>query len=166
LKAARQPPTARCCRIELRSSLLAGRYVLPEPKSKAAKWGNTDTRTTWFPGYWKNEKTDATSVSQPKKPGLVGDGQEKPKWRDGGSPGPANWVEWLCSREGAAERVARVALLRDLSGTVRNVNSAARRAAPAPQPCPSSRITSVTSLSPRPDTLMTTVWSGRIARAA
>jgi endonuclease/exonuclease/phosphatase family metal-dependent hydrolase len=79
-------------------------FVLPEPKSKAAKWGNTDTRTTWWPGYWKNEKTNATSSTQPAKPGFVGDGKEKPKWRDGGSPGPVTWVEWLCSNEGTSEK--------------------------------------------------------------
>lgn len=84
-------------------------YILPEPKSKAAKWGNTDSRTTWWPGYWKNEKTNATSVSQPKGDpskgrGFVGDGQDKPKWRDGGSPGPVSWVEWLCSAEGAEKK--------------------------------------------------------------
>ena len=84
-------------------------YFLPEPKSKAAKWGNTDTRTTWFPGFWKNEKTGAMSVSQPKGDpskgrGFVGDGKEKPKWRDGGSPGPVSWVEWLCSAEGAERK--------------------------------------------------------------
>ena len=84
-------------------------YMLPEPKSKAAKWGNTDTRTTWWPGYWKNEKTNATSVSQPKGDpakgrGFVGDGKEKPKWRDGGSPGPVSWVEWLSSAEGAEKK--------------------------------------------------------------
>ncbi|MFN5496316.1 MAG: endonuclease/exonuclease/phosphatase family protein [bacterium] len=84
-------------------------YILPEPKSKAAKWGNTDTRTTWFPGYWKNEKTNATSASQPKGDpskgrGFVGDGQDKPKWRDGGSPGPVSWVEWLCATVGAEKK--------------------------------------------------------------
>jgi len=79
-------------------------YVLPEPKSKAARWGNTDPRTTWWPGHWKNEKTNATSERQPTKPGFTGDGKEKPKWRDGGSPGPVGWVEWLCSAEGAEKK--------------------------------------------------------------
>ena len=84
-------------------------FFLPEPKSKAAKWGNTDPRTTWFPGFWKNEKTGAMSASQPKGDpskgrGFVGDGKEKPKWRDGGSPGPVSWVEWLCSSEGAEKK--------------------------------------------------------------
>ena len=79
-------------------------YVLPEPKSNAARWGNTDPRTTWWPGYWKNEKTNATSERQPAKPGFAGDGAQKPKWRDGGSPGPVGWVEWLCSAEGTEKK--------------------------------------------------------------
>jgi hypothetical protein len=49
------------------------------------------------------------SASQPKGDpskgrGFVGDGKEKPKWRDGGSPGPVSWVEWLCSSEGAEKK--------------------------------------------------------------
>jgi endonuclease/exonuclease/phosphatase family metal-dependent hydrolase len=96
------PAADRALAAELRAA--GWTYILPEPKSKAAKWGNTDTRTTWFPGYWKNEKTNATSVSQPKKPGFAGDAQDKPKWRDGGSPAPVSWAEWLCSMEGAGER--------------------------------------------------------------
>ena len=96
------PAADRALAAELRAA--GWTYILPEPKSKAAKWGNTDTRTTWWPGYWKNEKTNVTSVSQPKKPGFAGDAQDKPKWRDGGSPGPVTWVEWLSSKEGAGER--------------------------------------------------------------
>ena len=96
------PAADRALAAEMRAA--GWTYILPEPKSKAAKWGNTDSRTTWFPGYWKNEKTNATSVSQPKKPGFAGDAQDKPKWRDGGSPGPVSWVEWLCSKEGAGEK--------------------------------------------------------------
>ena len=76
-------------------------YVMPEPKSKAAKWGNTDTRTTWFPGYWKNAKSGATSVAQPSESsGFKGDGAGKPKWKDGGSPKAPSFVEWLCSVDG------------------------------------------------------------------
>jgi hypothetical protein len=96
------PAADRALAAELRAA--GWTFVLPEPKSKAAKWGNTDTRTTWWPGYWKNEKTNATSSTQPSKPGFVGDGKEKPKWRDGGSPGPVTWVEWLCSNEGTSEK--------------------------------------------------------------
>jgi endonuclease/exonuclease/phosphatase family metal-dependent hydrolase len=84
-------------------------YNLPEPKSKAARWGNKDTRTTWWPGYWKNTKTGAMSVSQPKGgggKGFVGDGKQKPGYRDGGSPGPVAWVEWLCSKESRGEEAA------------------------------------------------------------
>ncbi|MFM7052794.1 MAG: endonuclease/exonuclease/phosphatase family protein [Planctomycetota bacterium] len=79
-------------------------YMLPEPKSKAARWGNKDTRTTWWPGYWKNSKTGAMSESQPSGGGFPGDGKQKPKWRDGGSPGPVSWIEWLCSDQGSADR--------------------------------------------------------------
>jgi hypothetical protein len=76
------------------------RYVMPEPKSKAAKWGNKDTRTTWWPGYWKSA-SGATSVAQPTAAdGFKGDGAAKPAWRDGGSPGTPTWVEWLCSESG------------------------------------------------------------------
>ncbi|MFZ9881491.1 MAG: endonuclease/exonuclease/phosphatase family protein [Phycisphaerales bacterium] len=79
-------------------------YMLPEPKSKSARWGNKDSRTTWWPGYWKNTKTGAMSVAQPSGRGFMGDGQQKPKWRDGGSQGPVTWVEWLCSEQGSADR--------------------------------------------------------------
>jgi endonuclease/exonuclease/phosphatase family metal-dependent hydrolase len=96
------PAAARTLAAELRAAGWA--YVLPEPKSNAAKWGNTDTRTTWWPGHWKNGKTGRTSVTEPAKPGWMGDGAEKPKWRDGGSPGPVTWVEWLCSKEGDSEK--------------------------------------------------------------
>jgi endonuclease/exonuclease/phosphatase family metal-dependent hydrolase len=96
------PAADRALSAELRAA--GWSYVLPEPKSNAARWGNTDTRTTWWPGYWKNEKTNVTSVSQPKKPGFAGDAQEKPRWREGGSPGPVSWVEWLSSKEGAGEK--------------------------------------------------------------
>ena len=76
------------------------RYVMPEPKSKAAKWGNKDTRTTWFPGYWKNA-SGATSVTQPSESEkFAGDGAAKPAWRDGGSPKTPTWVEWLSSESG------------------------------------------------------------------
>jgi endonuclease/exonuclease/phosphatase family metal-dependent hydrolase len=76
------------------------RYVMPEPKSKAAKWGNKDTRTTWFPGYWKNA-SGATSVAQPSAADqFKGDGAAKPAWRDGGSPNAPTWIEWLCSESG------------------------------------------------------------------
>jgi endonuclease/exonuclease/phosphatase family metal-dependent hydrolase len=76
------------------------RYVMPEPKSKAAKWGNKDTRTTWWPGYWKNA-SGATSVAQPAEADkYAGDGAAKPAWKDGGSPKTPTWVEWLCSESG------------------------------------------------------------------
>ncbi len=79
-------------------------YVMPEPKSKTAKWGNTNSKTTWFPGYWKNAKSGTTSVMLPSESdGFKGDGEDKPKWTDGGSPKAPSVVEWLCSVEGGIE---------------------------------------------------------------
>lgn len=76
------------------------RYVMPEPKSKAAAWGNKDTRTTWWPGYWKNAN-GATSSAQPvEADGFRGDGASKPEWKAGGAPAAPTWVEWLCSESG------------------------------------------------------------------
>ncbi len=88
--------------VALSKALVAAgwRYVMPEPKSKAAKWGYKDTRTTWFPGYWKNA-SGATSVAQPSAADqFKGDGAAKPAWRDGGSPNAPTWIEWLCSESG------------------------------------------------------------------
>jgi len=40
-------------------------YVMPQPKSKQAQWGNSDGRTTWWVGHWKNSKTKHTSSKTP-----------------------------------------------------------------------------------------------------
>ena len=32
---------------------------MPQPKSRQAAWGNGDGRTTWFYGFWDNEKPEA-----------------------------------------------------------------------------------------------------------
>ena len=88
--------------ISLATKLLAAgwSYNMPEPKSKSAKWGNDDTRSTWWPGYWKNA-SGATSATQPNEvDGWKGDGAEKPKWTAGGSPKAPRVVEWLCSDSG------------------------------------------------------------------
>jgi len=75
-------------------------YVMPEPKSKTAAWGNKNTKSTWYPGYWKNAG-GATSVVQPTEAdAFKGDGESKPKWKDGGSPKAPSFVEWLCSKGG------------------------------------------------------------------
>ena len=75
-------------------------FVMPRPKSSAAKWGNTDARTTWWSGYWKNGDLDLVSTAQPSESdGFKGDG-EQPDWRRGGSPAAPSDVEWLCSESG------------------------------------------------------------------
>ena len=78
-------------------------YIMPQPKSPQAAWGNRDGRTTWWIGYWVNERTNATSLSQPTKDAkgiYIGDGGGGPRWRRGGSPPLPTIIEWLCSRSG------------------------------------------------------------------
>jgi hypothetical protein len=78
-------------------------YIMPQPKSPQAAWGNHDGRTTWWIGYWVNEGINATSQTQPTvdaKGVYVGDGGGGPHWRRGGSPPPPTKIEWLCSRSG------------------------------------------------------------------
>ena len=75
-------------------------YVMPRPKSSSAAWGNTDARTTWWPGHWVNETTNRTSTSQPVgQDAYQGDGTT-PKWRPGGAPGNPSPLQWLCSTSG------------------------------------------------------------------
>jgi hypothetical protein len=77
--------------------------VMPRPKSPQAAWGNPDGRTTWWVGYWSNEKTRATSLSAPEKDDkgqLVGDGNGGSRWRRGGCPLAPSKIEWLCSKSG------------------------------------------------------------------
>lgn len=66
------------------------RYSLPQPKSAQAAWGNSDGRTTWWYGYWKNTETGGFSSTKPilSKSGIwVGDGQDMAGYyRRGGSP--------------------------------------------------------------------------------
>jgi hypothetical protein len=81
-------------------------YTMPQPKSPQAAWGNRDGRTTWYIGYWSNDKTHATSSAQPKKDDkgeLVGDGKGMPAWRRGGSPAAPTKIEWLCSKTGGID---------------------------------------------------------------
>jgi len=78
-------------------------YTMPRPKSAQARWGNHDRRTTWWPGYWKNVRTGATSETQPYKDERgewVGDGRGVGYYRNGGSPSAPTQVEWLCSTSG------------------------------------------------------------------
>ena len=75
-------------------------YIMPEPKSPQAKWGNHDGRTTWWVGYWVNKQNNSTSSTQPKKDAngqLAGDGKGSRSWRRGGSPPTPTKIEWLCS---------------------------------------------------------------------
>lgn len=81
-------------------------YVMPEPKSRQAAWGNRDGRTTWFYGYWTNLKNHSSSSLQPIKDGTaqwVGDEKGLQAWRNGGSPRAPTQVEWLCSERGGIE---------------------------------------------------------------
>lgn len=78
-------------------------YIMPEPKSPEAAWGNRDGRTTWWDGYWKNKKTNETRSVQPKKDAKgkpAGDWKGGRHWRQGGSPPPPTKIEWLCSESG------------------------------------------------------------------
>jgi hypothetical protein len=81
-------------------------YIMPEPKSAQAAWGNTDKRTTWWVGYWVNGTDRSTSATQPKNDAsgkLTGDGTGGRAWQRGGSPGFPSKIEWLCSTSGGVE---------------------------------------------------------------
>jgi hypothetical protein len=78
-------------------------YIMPEPKSPQAAWGNHDGRTTWWVGYWVNGKTRATSSAQPTRDSdgqWIGDESGGRAWRRGGTPQPPTKIEWLCSSFG------------------------------------------------------------------
>jgi len=77
-------------------------YIMPRPKSRQARWGNSDGRTTWYYGYWKNTKTGQYSKQTPgKNDNYQGDGQRYAgQWRRGGSPGRPTIIEYLCSKSG------------------------------------------------------------------
>jgi hypothetical protein len=78
-------------------------YIMPEPKSPQAAWGNPDRRTTWWVGFWVNGKTSATSSKQPTKDDTgewVGDDSGGRAWRRGGTPPPPTKIQWLCSSHG------------------------------------------------------------------
>jgi hypothetical protein len=81
------PPTIINKESEMRSE--GWRYVMPQPKSPQAAWGNTDGRTTWWVGYWINNKTGENSSDAP----ILINGKYKGDnkacagcWRRGGSP--------------------------------------------------------------------------------
>jgi hypothetical protein len=80
------------------------RYTMPSPKSKQAAWGNGDGRTTWYVGWWKNEKTNEYSDITPKKDAsgkYVGDNVNNSyAWRRGGSPRRPDVYMFLLSKSG------------------------------------------------------------------
>ena len=77
-------------------------YIMPEPKSPQAAWGNTDGRTTWWNGYWVNKTTKQHSSVEPtpKDGKYDGDGVDASGWRRGGSPSRPSEIEWLLSKSG------------------------------------------------------------------
>lgn len=78
-------------------------YVMPQPKDARARWGNSDDRSTWWVGYWTNERDHTTSATQPERGAggqWVGDGKGIRHWRRGGSPLAPSKIEWLCSSSG------------------------------------------------------------------
>jgi len=83
------------------------RYTMPQPKSAQAAWGNYDGRTTWWKGYWYNNKTNKYSRIKPHKQSngyYYGDEQnEKDYWSNGGSPGNPSKIDWLLSSEGGVK---------------------------------------------------------------
>lgn len=85
------------------------RYTMPRPKSAQAAWGNSDGRTTWYNGWWYNEKTNLYSSSTPEQgeSGLyLGNNQNASNtWRNGGSPRrrPDIYM-WLLSETGGPRR--------------------------------------------------------------
>lgn len=90
-----------------RATALAARgwvYVMPAPKSSSASWESTDSRTTWFNGYWMNTLTERVSTKEPgPNDGWQGDGIRPAEWRRGGAPRRPTVIEWLCSNEGGVE---------------------------------------------------------------
>lgn len=79
-------------------------YVMPEPKSNQARWGNTDGRTTWWKGHWVNNQRGESSITVPKKNSkgiFIGDGNSNEgEWRRGGTPSRPSVLEWLLSIDG------------------------------------------------------------------
>lgn len=104
LRACRCTPDETTLRTALALKRAGWIYVMPVPKSRQAAWGNFDRRTTWWPGYWQNVRTNATSETQPyrdERGAWSGDGRGgRSYYRNGGSPSPPTEIEWLCSTEG------------------------------------------------------------------
>lgn len=82
------------------------RYTMPRPKSSQARWGNGDGRTTWYSGYWLNQKTQKYSGTTPKKHKdgyYYGDKQRTTGWSNGGSPSYPTKIQWLLSKRGGVK---------------------------------------------------------------
>jgi hypothetical protein len=78
-------------------------YTMPTPRSAQAAWGNSDRRTQWNEGGWKNEKTGAYSYRTPKKDNAgqyMGDSQNTIGSERRGSPGQPDIYMYLLSRSG------------------------------------------------------------------
>lgn len=77
------------------------RYTLPQPKSRQSAWGNSDGRTTWWYGYWRNIETNEYSSRKPElgQSGMwIGNGQNQSGYyRRGGSPTYPSKVELILS---------------------------------------------------------------------
>jgi len=88
-------------------SLQGWHYTMPIPKSSQAIWGNSDGRTTWWKGYWYNNKTKKYSRDTPQKQSnghYYGDRQnDNGNWRNGGSPNYPSKIEWLLSSSGGVK---------------------------------------------------------------
>jgi hypothetical protein len=93
--------------VAVEMNLQGWRYFMPRPKSSQASWGNYDGRTTWWKGYWYNNKTNKYSRGTPKKQSngnYYGDGQnDKGYWRNGGSPSYPSKIDWLLSSYGGVK---------------------------------------------------------------
>lgn len=85
------------------------RYTMPEPKSAQAAWGNRDGRTTWWYGYWHNEKTGLYSHATPQKSSsgiYLGDNQNNAgQWRNGGSRDSPDVFMYLLSKTGGPRQL-------------------------------------------------------------
>ena len=83
------------------------RYTMPAPKSSQASWGNHDGRTTWWKGYWYNNKTQKYSRKTPEKQTngyYYGDEQnDEGYWSNGGSPKYPSKIDWLLSSSGGVK---------------------------------------------------------------
>lgn len=74
-------------------------YIMPKPKSRLAKSGCLDGRTTWWDGYWSNSKTGEHSEKIPIKYNdgiFYSDGKKNYRsWSTGGCPNAPTKTEWL-----------------------------------------------------------------------